>query len=330
MLSRVAESLYWMSRYIERAENMTRILAVNFYARLEARPDTTEQSWQGVVALTGDDRLYEALFSEWGDAAVAEFLLWHPENPNAVTSCVARARENARSVREQISSEMWEHLNRLYFYLRDLDRAAVVKGPYELFRQMRDGSQAFQGITAATMTHGEGYEFIQLGKYLERAAMTVRILRVKYAEATHLRDGTATASLQLIAMLKSVSAFEAFRKSHASQLQPAATAEFLLMSPEFPRAVRFCLQRATDAVKTVAAEAPRGSARADRLQRSLGKICADLQYLDIEEVLGERLAPYLEELLTRIHKAGEEIETTYFSTQVILPGTGAQQAQQQQ
>src|SRR5262249_22534896 len=105
MLSRVAESLYWMSRYIERAENMTRALAVNFYARLEAQPGG-EMSWQGVVALTGDEALYRGVFPQWSDASVAEFVLWHPANPNAVAACMARARENARSVREQISSEM--------------------------------------------------------------------------------------------------------------------------------------------------------------------------------------------------------------------------------
>ena len=131
-----------------------------------------------------------ASFSDWTDASVAEFLLWHAENPNAVASCVAHARENARSVREQISSEMWEHLNRLYFYLtQDVDRASVMRGPYDLFQRVRDGSQAFQGITAATMNHGEGYEFIQLGRYLERAAMTVRVLGVRHAEAQPLPGG---------------------------------------------------------------------------------------------------------------------------------------------
>src|SRR5262249_31362583 len=153
MLSRVAESLYWMSRYIERAENMTRALAVNFYARLEAQSGG-ELGWPGVVALTGDEALYREVFPTWSDDAVAEFILWHPENPNAVAACMARARENARSVREQISSEMWEHLNRLYFYLvRDVDRPAVMRGPHELFQKVRDGSHAFQGITAATMNH---------------------------------------------------------------------------------------------------------------------------------------------------------------------------------
>jgi uncharacterized alpha-E superfamily protein len=330
MLSRVAESLYWMARYVERAENMTRALAVNYYARLEAQPGG-ELSWQGVVAVSGDDELYRSTFADWSDASVADFLLWHSDNPNAVASCVARARENARSVREQISSEMWEHLNRLYFYLtQDVDRGSVVRGPYELFQSVRDGSQAFQGITAATMNHGEGYEFIQLGRYLERAAMTVRVLGVRHAEASRLAEGSAASSLHLMALLKSVSAFEAFRKGRASQLLAAAVVEFLLMSSEFPRAVRFCLQRSSDSLKAIASDTARGAARADRVQRALGPLCSELQYLEVESVLGPRLEPYLEQLLLRIHKAGEEIETGYFSTQVVLPGPRGQQAQQQQ
>jgi uncharacterized alpha-E superfamily protein len=330
VLSRVAESLYWMARYVERAENLMRSLAVNYYARLEAQPGG-ELSWQGVMAVSGDEELYRSSFDDWGDTPVLEFLLFHPENPNAVAGCVARARENARSVREQISSEMWEHLNRLYFYLhQDVDRAAVVSGPYELFQKVRDGSQAFQGITAATMNHGEGYEFIQLGRYLERAAMTVRVLAARHAEASRLPEGTAAASLHLMALLKSVSAFEAFRKSRASQLHAAAVVEFLLTSREFPRAVRFCLQRSADAVDAIGSDTARGVARADRVQRVLGPLSSELQYLEVDRVLGPALEPYLEQLLERIHRAGEEIETGYFSTQVVLPGPRSQQAQQQQ
>jgi uncharacterized alpha-E superfamily protein len=330
MLSRVAESLYWMSRYIERAENTTRVLAVNFYARLEGRPAGVEDGWAPIVALTGDSGAYEALYPEWTDANVTEFLVWHADNRNAVAACVARARENARTVREQISSEMWEHLNRLYFLLRDLDRAAVARGPYELFRQMREGSHAFQGITDATMTHGEGYLFIQLGKFLERAAMTVRIVGGKYAEAAALPEGTAASALRLSALLKSVSAFEAFRKVHSSQLQSGAVAEFLLLNPEFPRACRFCLKSAADALRAIGADAPRHAGRTDRPSRALGRISADLEFLDIHEVLGERLAAYLDGLLARIQEVGDEVVRTYFHTQVVLPGSRSARAHEQQ
>jgi uncharacterized alpha-E superfamily protein len=332
MLSRVAESLYWMSRYIERAEDLTRILAVNFLAQLDASQPDSPLAWQPLVAITGDEALFRECFGEFNAQTVTEFCLWHPANSNAVTACLTRARENARGVREQISSEMWEYLNRLYFLIRNADRAAVLNGPHEFFRQMRDGSQAFQGITAATMTHGEAFEFIQLGQYHERASETVRILDVKYAAANTLPEGSPEAALQLIATLKSCSAFEPFRKTHAAQLQAWRVAEYLLLNREFPRAVAFCLQRCLRAVNALAADparpAPGGLPSGP--QRAMGRMCAELDYVDILDLLRGNFHVYLNDLLKRINLAGDEITRAFFNTQVILPDPRAQQAQQQQ
>ncbi len=127
MLSRVAESLYWMGRYIERAEDLTRLIAVNFNAVLDQAHLDAQQSWAPLVAMNGDESLFYEIYGEATAQNVIEFMLWQPLNPNAVTACITRARENARSVREQISSEMWEHLNRLYFLLRNVDRSAVLE-----------------------------------------------------------------------------------------------------------------------------------------------------------------------------------------------------------
>jgi uncharacterized alpha-E superfamily protein len=332
MLSRVAETLYWMSRYIERAEDMTRILAVNFQALLDTRLEDVQQGWQPLVVITGDEDLYREHFSHYNAQSVSEFLLWHPANPNSVVACLTRARENARSVREQISIEMWEHLNRLYFLIKDTNRAAVLRGPHEFFRQVRDGSQAFQGIAEATMTHGDAHEFIQLGKYLERADKTARILDVKYAAVNTLQEGSPAASLQLIAMLKSCSAFEPFRKAHAAEMQAARVAEYLLLSRDFPRAVYFCLDRSLRAINTLLGETtrPLSASPVNSAQRLLGRLCAEMEYLDISEVLGERMDPYLNQLLIRLNQAGDEIARTYFNTQVILPGPKSYQAVQAQ
>jgi uncharacterized alpha-E superfamily protein len=328
MLSRVAESLYWMSRYIERAEDLTRLLTVNFNALLDM-PFTEEQpAWQPIVAITGDDLLFQEVFGQANARAVTEFLVWHPLNPNAVTACIVRARENARSVREQISSEMWEQINRLYFLVKDADRAAIQHSPHQFFQQVRDGSQAFQGITTATLTHGEAYEFIQLGKHLERADKTVRIVGVKYAAVHRLPEGSAEASLQLVAMLRSCSAFEPFRRTPDSQLTAARVAEFLLLSRDFPRAVLFCVNRNLRSLDTLDDTA--GPSRPDGPRRVLGRLLADLQYLDIREVLGDDLDRFLNQLLERLNLAGREITRTYFNTQVILPDERPQQQQQQQ
>jgi len=331
MLSRVAETLYWMSRYVERAEDVTRILTVNFNTQLDAKVQDLQNVWRPIIAITGDDELFNKHFDEYSSRTVSEFLLWHPDNQNAVTTCITLARENARSVREQISSEMWEHINRLYFLVRDLKREIGARGPYEFFDQIRIGSHAFQGITNETMAHGEAYEFIQIGKHLERADKTVRIIDVKYAAVNRLSGGPEV-SLQLIAMLRSCSAFEAFRKTQASQLQAARVAEFLLLSQEFPRAVSYCLQRALRSVNLISEN---GGNKRNLLspQRALGRICSELGYLEIDEVLNQNMHPYLDRLLKSVNEAGNDMTTTYFNTQVILQNhhvTREQQAQAQQ
>jgi len=327
MLSRVADALYWMSRYVERAEDITRILTVNFHTLLDAKTEDA-QAWSPIIAITGDEETFSRNFEECNARNVSEFLLWHPANPNAVTTCITLARENARSVREQVSSEMWEHLNRLYFLVRDIKREISARGPYEFFDKIRHGSQAFQGITNETMTHGEAYEFIQLGKHLERADKTVRIIDVKYASVNLLSEGPDT-SVQLIAMLRSCSAFEAFRKTQLSQLQAGKVAEFLLFNEEFPRAVAYCLQRALRSVSLMSGDGkhPVGP------HRSLGKVCSELDYTDIDEVLGPNMHTYLDRLLGQMNQAGDDITRTYFNTQVILPSEyppRQQQSQQQQ
>jgi uncharacterized alpha-E superfamily protein len=326
MLSRVADALFWMSRYVERAEDITRILTVNFHTLLDTKTEDA-QAWKPVIAITGDEDLFAKNYDECNGRNVSEFLLWHPANPNAVTTCITLARENARGVREQISSEMWEHLNRLYFLVRDIKRELSARGPYEFFDKIRHGSQAFQGITNETMTHSEPYEFIQLGKHLERADKTIRIIDVKYASVNLLREGPES-SLQLIAMLRSCSAFEAFRKTHLSQLNAAGVAEFLIFNQQFPRAVAYCLQRALRSITLMSEDS-----KPTKPLRSLGKICSELDYLDINEVLGPNMHPYLEQLLKKINQAGDEITRTYFNTQVILPAEyppRQQQTQQQQ
>jgi len=328
MLSRVAESLYWMARYIERAEAVSRLAAVNYQAALDGGG---RGGWDGVVRITGDFELYRSLFRESGEQAALEFLLSHAANPNSVLGCLVRARENARGVRDQVSSEMWEHLNRLYLLARDARSTATAEGPYRFFCQVRDGSQAFEGLAAATMTHGEAYHFIQLGRYLERAATTVRTLAVRYQEVSALDDNTAAASLELMALLRSCGAFEPFRRHHGSQLQAGAVAEYLLLSPSFPRAVLFCLDQG---LANIAVVAPKAADKRDGPSRLLGRLRSELAYLDVDEVLGDGFPPFLGALLAKIHLVGDEVTRTYFNTRVILPvgksGTGAAQQQQQQ
>jgi uncharacterized alpha-E superfamily protein len=330
MLSRVAESLFWLARYIERAEDITRLLAVNFNVLLDTSALNTPEGWGPLIAMNGDEALFYEIYGIANAPSVIDFLLWHPLNPNGVTACITRARENARAVREQISSEMWEHLNRLYLLTREVNRDDVQRSPQEFFQKVRDGSQMFQGVTLATMTHDEPYEFLRLGTHLERADKTVRILDAKYMEVAGLPDGSAESSLQLIALLRSCSAFEPFRRAQTQglALQTDRVAEYLLLSREFPRAVLFCVQRCQQSLDTIGE--PEGPAKAEHPRRVLGRLQADLEYLNPAEVLGHRMGPFLDHLLNRLNAVGDSVARTYFSTSVILPDDRPRQQQQQQ
>ena len=330
MLARVAESLNWMARYIERAEDITRLLAVNFNALLDAAALDSDAGWEPIITMNGDAALFHEVYGAASAPAVIEFLLWHPLNPNAVTACVTRARENARSVRERLSSEMWEHINRLYHLVREVDREAVVRSPHEFFRQVRDGSQAFQGVAQATMTHDEPYEFIRLGTHLERADKTVRLLEAKYLEVSQLPDGSAETALQLMALLRSCSAFEPFRRAPGLSLETDRVVEYLLLSRTFPRAVLFCVNACLQSVGRLGEAAPGEQPKADHPLRSLGRLSADLEYLDINEVLGDQMEAYLNQLLLRLNSAGADVARTYFNTRVVLPDERPRQQQQQQ
>jgi uncharacterized alpha-E superfamily protein len=322
MLSRVAESLFWMSRYLERAEDVARIIAVNFQATLDAPAASRTLAWEPVIAITGDRELFKEAFDSYSAQTVSAFLVRHPSNPNAILPCIERARENARAARNQISREMWEQINRLYHLVQAANVAAIARNPYDFFSEIRNGSHLFQGVTDATMAHTEGWEFIQAGKLLERADKTVRILDVKYhaLAAPDPAEDTSLASLHWIALLKSCSAFEPYRRVHL-QLQAWRVADFLLLDRMFPRSVVFCLEEARGALRRISgapAERPANAA-----ERVLGRLCAELTYLDIREALVD-LHSYLDNLEIRINDVGEAIAQSYFVPTSMPPNGAAQ------
>ena len=227
MLSRVAESLYWTARYVERAEDVTRLLDVNFHALLDAQVEDRGQTWLQIVQLLGDEERYREHYDEATAINVSDWVLWHDGNPNAVANCITLARENARSVREQISGEMWEAINKLFLLVRGANRRAVSRGPHAFFEELRNGAHLFQGSADATMTHGDPYEFIRLGLQLERASKTVRIVASRYPIAVALDRADPARARQLIALLESCSAFEAYVKRHGTLFEPIPIAEEL-------------------------------------------------------------------------------------------------------
>ncbi|HMQ29553.1 MAG TPA: alpha-E domain-containing protein [Chloroflexaceae bacterium] len=291
MLSRVADNLYWMSRYLERAEHTARLLGVSLTQTLDQDPEAARPRWA---------RLLEALHVEARPAAfdayaLTELLTFEPANANAIVSCVALARENARQVREQISSEMWEQLNRLYLRVRAGSAAQIwQREPIEFYQAVKEGAHLFQGITDATMSHGEGWFFIQVGRYLERAAATALLLDAHfrpYLAAPPNAPGLLEYN-DSVALLKCCTAFEAYCKVHTADVQPHAVAEFLLLDAESPRSVRFAADRIQRGLQAIAqATGSRGAGRAERLA---GRLRASLDYAQVDEILADDLHAYLD------------------------------------
>jgi uncharacterized alpha-E superfamily protein len=321
MLSRVAESLYWTGRYIERAEDTSRLLHVNFHGLLDADLPDRGQAWRELIALVGLEEVFSEHFPDYTAQAVSEFLLWHPANPDAVFACVTRARENARGVREQISSEMWEHLNRLYLLVSGTRRSATLAAPHDFFVRIREGSHAFQGVTKATLPRGEAYEFLELGANLERADATARLLSVK-VPALAVPEPDAGMAARLSSLLRSCGAFEAFRKHESGELRPERVVEFLLLQRRFPRAVCYSLERSLEAIRAI-------SGAGVRPERAIGRVFAELAFTELP-YLGESTRDLLRRVTHGIADAAEEIASGYFTTRVIPPGPYAQQQQQQQ
>ncbi len=304
MLSRVADSLYWLARYIERAENNSRILDVNLQVTLDddnSGADSDKQDWEPILASLEDQKLFHSLYAVTNAETVCEFVTFAKENPNSIRSCIAGARENARTVREYISSEMWERVNSLYLWMNSADaRQLFASSAIDFFRQVVDHSHQFHGTTNATLTHGEGWNFLQIGKYLERADSTSRILDLKYHILLPRGEevGGNVDTVQWQALLKSCSAFEAYRKLHIGPVAPWSVAEFIILHDSFPRSIRFCAEGLDAALHRISGcDRAHFTTEAERLS---GKLLSDLNYATIADIFKVGLHQYLDGIQFRL------------------------------
>jgi len=252
MLSRVASSIYWMSRYLERAENVARFVAVNAHLMLDMGLAPDHAQWKPLVTTSGDDADFAKRYKEHSEKNVIYFLTFDDKNPNSILSCVRSARENARTVREVISSEMWEQINSLYHLVQKHSRKRSVGNLQDFYGYIRASSHLFAGLSENTMSHGEGWHFARLGRMLERADKTARILDVKYflllPNATYV-DSPYDA-VEWGAVLKSANAFEMYRK-HFHSINYRDVAHFLIFDPVFPRSMTYCVRKASDSLQAI-------------------------------------------------------------------------------
>lgn len=312
MLSRVAENIYWMARYIERAENIARILDVNNNLMLDM-PLSPERQWHALIAITADEKPFYERYKAASEENVVRFLVCDSQNWNSILSCLRMARENARSVREVIPSEVWLHLNTLYLLVRE----AAERGPEavtgELFARVRLGSHLFFGLLADTMTHNEAYRFAQLGRFIERADKTSRVVDVNYFLLFARGDMISQQfeNLMWMAVLKSVSAYEMYWKD-TTKIEPTRVVNFLLNEEEFPRSIRYCIRRVNLALREIVAPIPGGEEMP--VVRRVEEIRAWQ-----ESALGDDLSgshgphDYIDSLQCNLNKLHSEIHDAFFS-----------------
>ncbi len=312
MLSRVADSIYWMNRYVERAENIARFVDVNLHLLLES-PAGMAQQWRPLVLTTGDLEFFEEHYGEANADNVIQFLTFDEDYPNSIVSCLRAARENARSVREVISSEMWEQLNQFYLMVREAAPGQPLSTLHDFFTEVKLSSHLFAGVMDATLSHNEGWHFGQIGRLLERADKTARILDVKYfILLPSVQDvGTMMDEVQWIALLKSASAFEMYRKRRKHRITPIGVVEFLILDREFPRAMRFCLLQAERSLHQITGT-PAGT-WSNPAERALGRLRSELDYLVAEEVIHVGLHEFLDSLQEQMNDVGEQIFETFFA-----------------
>ena len=316
MLSRVASSLYWMSRYIERAENIARIVDVNLQLLLDLRnldEERLAKHWLPIVQTTGDEAQFFSLHKKATAQNVTEFLVFQMENPNSIISSICQARENARMVRDQITIELWEELNRLYWFVRTPDARNVWKeSPSEFFQQIKSSSLLIIGLSYTTLIRSEGWWFAQTGKYIERADKTSRILDLRY-QALPPRGLPQTVSetdaLEWSAILRSCSAWDAYKSLHSAEVSPRLVAEFLLLSEDFPRSVRFCVDELNLALRKISGVAE-GKFCNDG-EKLAGRLLAELQFVTIEEIFEVGLHDYLDRLQGKLNDIGNALFHAY-------------------
>ena len=312
MLSRAADSLYWMNRYIERAENVARILDVNLQLMLDLSVNSAEQ-WEPLLRTTGDHSLFQERFDEATTENVVAFLTFDSGNPNSIFSCLRMARENARSIQEIITAEMWEHVNKFYLMVREAASAGgLPESLYDFFNEIKSDSHLYQGITDATMSHGEGWHFGHLGSLMERADKTSRILDVMHSQLLpSVTDGDSPIDdIQWSAGLKSASGLQMYRQRFGS-IAPLNVADFLMLDRDFPRSMRSCVIQAEESLHAISGS-PIGTFK-NAAERRMGLVRSELDFAQIQEIIAGGLHEFLVEFQGRLNDVGMAIFDTFFA-----------------
>ena len=307
MLSRTADHLFWMSRYMERAENLARLLDVTYQMSLVPQSEeAANQSWSAIIALNSLEEAYAAKYSVVNGENVLKFMVSDADNFSSIHSCLRMARENAHAVRGTLTTEMWETLNYTWLEARGRSFEQLLSaGISEYFEWVKKRSSLTRGTTLGTLLQDEAYHFIRLGTLLERADNTARILDFKYHVLRPQGDEGATDFYQWAALLRSVSAFEVYRKVYRDHITPLRVAELLILRADMPRSLHACVKEVLGNLDMLA------SGQSAETQRHAGRLLAHLKFARIDEILTHGLHAYLTQFLERVNDLGARISRDF-------------------
>jgi uncharacterized alpha-E superfamily protein len=312
MLSRVADSLYWMSRYLERAEHTVRVLDVNMSLMLDKSSTSAEGRWKRVLAALGNT---QGVKWEGDYYQLVHTLTFDSDVPASVTSCLIEARENARQVRDEISSEQWQQLNRMYHWvIQPHSERGLNTRLADFMPAVIDGVHLFQGVTDTTMSHGEEWQFIQLGRYLERASATANLLDLYQPELLGEPEAEGRHYQEWVGLLRCCTAFEAYCKVYTADLSAEWILEFLLLNPQFPHSLRYSIDSLRQAL--VAVRQSSGRQPVDDLSRVSGKLQASLCFVEVSDILAQDAGAYLHNILQQCRLTHDLIYRFYIQYSV--------------
>jgi uncharacterized alpha-E superfamily protein len=310
MLSRTADHLFWMARYMERAENTARMLNVSYETSLLPQSDDmTEQGWQGLLSISELTWGFSQKYSEVNARNVMDFMVRDETNPSSILACLRAARENARAVRGALTTEVWETQNQTWLEFNTMLKAgAFERDPGTFFEWVKFRSHLSRGVTVGTMLMDEALHFLRLGTFLERADNTARLLDVKfhalaseYFGAGNVKESQEVDFYHWSAILRSVSGFEIYRKVYRNVIRPERVAELLILRPDMPRSLAACMNDVVANLQLVANQ------HSGETLRRAGRLRADLQYGRIDEILSTGLHAYLTQFLDRVNDIGAGI-----------------------
>ena len=318
MLSRVAESVYWMSRYVERAGNVARFVDVNYNLTLGESTTLSEQ-WLPLIYTTGDQDDFQERYGEATRNSTLQFLLFDSDNPNSILSCISKARECARTVREVLPLAIWEQLNRFRMLVLEASKdQSAIEQPHDFCESVKTASQLLTGIAISSMLHDESLQFEQMGRFIERADKTSRIVDVQYfVLLPKVEDvGTSIDIVRWSSLLKSADALQMYRRIHG-RIEPEKVAQFLILDPSFPRSMRFCANQ----VQACLVAMREGESERDDLpsERLAGQLTARLNSVTIEEIIQQGLHSFIDQFQGAINSLGNIVYADFFNTSNQTP-----------